>query len=143
MSSARHPLQPTITKSLKSDKSKYVPSKSKTKKKRKMKKITPSNILHIYDKFIISDYDNSKFIENKKTISKEDSEAVLLVKSSKIIDTKYGQQLVKLIKPLQNNPYNYRDPKFVDVEPQLSVEQRFYILNFKPPEKPKLQELIC
>ena len=58
---------------------------------------------------------------------------VFLLRSNKLIDPNIGRQLTKLIKPLQSNPYNYRDPKF--------IQSKSYPHDDK--NKPKLQEIIC
>ena len=66
--------------------------------------------------------------------------SILLLKSSTIIDEKYGKQLTQLIKPLQDNQYNYRHPKFInsivwDEECDYDIQ--------KDADKPKLQQIIC
>eukprot|EP01084_Bolivina_argentea_P083247 150753_1 len=52
---------------------------------------------------------------------------ILLLGSSSLIDKSLGQKLLKLISPLQNNPFNYRN-------------ERFMISSHTP--KPKLQDII-
>eukprot|EP01084_Bolivina_argentea_P105900 189666_1 len=57
------------------------------------------------------------------------SSNLTLLRSNKLIDINISKQLIKLIKPLQNNKYNYRNKQFVNS-----------LINNS--EKPKLQELI-
>ena len=68
---------------------------------------------------------------NKDHIKRKLYSYPFLLKSNKLIDPKIGQQLTKLIKPLQNNSYNYRDPQFIK---RVSKDNK---------DKPKLQEIIC
>ena len=52
----------------------------------------------------------------------------IFLKSNKLIHKDTGHQLIKLIKPLQDNPFNYKDSQFINS-------------SFDDREKPKLRQL--
>eukprot|EP01084_Bolivina_argentea_P283788 486129_1 len=96
--------------------------------KTKHNKMIPINPIFYNAQYLFHSF--NRISENSIMKHKMDTNSqILLLRSSSLIDKKYGQKLQQLIKPLQKNKYNYRDPRFIISDP------------FTLP-KPRLQTLI-